>query len=269
MPWQESPRDLINRRLWRLPGRSGLRRAALRYAKHGWDVIPGAWLTRHGFRCGRPSCQITSCHPAFDDWERSAGHERKMIARWWRYRAHAVLLATGRAFDVLEISAAACGPTLSDLPPATFGGPVLISPGRWMFLTRPGNALAPRLASRPDVVLHGRGSWIPAPPTRQPDGPVRWWLPPGAGRCRLADPDALQSLLIASLSPPERPARPTAEPASGQVFPPGWEPVPGLEATIGAAGAARRFSDSRSRNGNTLFTRTARSRLRRNGHRVA
>ena len=35
--------------------RISLRRAAVRYADHRWDVLPGAWLEGSRFACGRPA----------------------------------------------------------------------------------------------------------------------------------------------------------------------------------------------------------------------
>src|SRR4051794_29219652 len=83
-----------------------LRRAALRYAAHGWPVTPGAWLSGHRFACGRPGCPIMTCHPALESWEDSASTDPGRVAEWWRRRPHSVLLATGWKFDALEVPAA-------------------------------------------------------------------------------------------------------------------------------------------------------------------
>jgi hypothetical protein len=48
-------------------------------------------------------------------------------------------------------------------------------------------------------VRHGVGSWIPAPPTRLPEGAVRWVVPPEETRWTLPDPHAVQELLVESL----------------------------------------------------------------------
>ena len=83
-----------------------LRRAALRYAAHGWAVTPGACFTGHRFACHRPGCPITGCHPAIDSWADDAATDPARVAGWWRDRPYTVLLATGSAFDVLEVPAA-------------------------------------------------------------------------------------------------------------------------------------------------------------------
>jgi hypothetical protein len=182
-----------------------LRRAALRYAAHGWAVTPGARLTGHRFDCDRPECPIMGCHPAIESWEDAASTSPERVARWWSSRPHTVLLATGGSFDVLEV-------------PATLGlrvlgtarllgrrhhqvrGPVAVTPDeRWMFLVRPGADLRPELARCLDVVRHGTGSWVPAAPSRTPDGPVRWVVSPDEVHWRLPEPDAVQELMIDAL----------------------------------------------------------------------
>jgi hypothetical protein len=80
---------------------------------------------------------------------------------------------------------------------AAAGGPVSVTPaGHWMILVRPGSILRPQLMGRTDVVLHGLGSWVPAPPTREPAGRVRWVVSPAEVRWRLPDPDRVQAQLV-------------------------------------------------------------------------
>jgi hypothetical protein len=77
-------------------------------------------------------------------------------------------------------------------------------PGRWMFLVRAGDGLRPELARNAGVVLHRRGSWIPAPPTRLPGGRVRWLTAPDECDWRLPDALAVQRWLIAPDAEPVR-----------------------------------------------------------------
>lgn len=187
-----------------------LRRVAVRYAGRGWDVTPGACLApRNRFVCGRAGCRTTGCHPALENWQESATADPARVATWWRVRPHAVLLATGRAFDALEVPAY-LGQHLLDATRPQPGvtqpdserarGPVAAVPGgRWMFLVRPGEPLRPELEQCRYVVLHGTGSWIPAPPTRLPEGTVRWKVPPEETRWLLPDPYRLQALLVDAL----------------------------------------------------------------------
>jgi hypothetical protein len=120
-----------------------------------------------------------------------------------------VLLATGWRFDVLEVPAALGLRVLPAVRPpggplgagwADAGGPVAgTAAGRWMFLVRPGEPLRSELDHRLDVVRHGRGSWIPAAPSRAVEGPVRWAVPPERTQWRLPDPGLVQALLVDAL----------------------------------------------------------------------
>jgi hypothetical protein len=179
--------------------RALLRRAALRYAAHGWAVTPGSYFTGHRFECGRAGCAISGCHPALDTWATTAGDDPACITAWWRRHPYTVLLATGTAFDALEVPASIGhdGPGI---------GPVAVTAaGRWMYLVRPGSPLRSELENRLDVVRHGGGSWIPAPPSRMAEGPVRWEVPPSRSQWRLPSSEEVQAELVARLGP-SRPA---------------------------------------------------------------
>jgi hypothetical protein len=142
-----------------------LRRAALRYAAHGWAVLPGS---------------------------------------------HPVLLATGETFDVLEVPASVGLRALGAarlhadvLGPDRAGdhGPVAVGPaGRWMFFVRPGTPLRSELDNRLDVLRRGRGSCVPAAPSRMPEGIVRWVVSPDQVHWRLPDSVAVQAMLVDALS---------------------------------------------------------------------
>jgi hypothetical protein len=187
-----------------------LRRAALRYSGHGWDVTPGACLTGNRFTCERPGCPTVGCHPALERWEEAATCDTVRIGDWWSILPHTVLLATGRSFDALEVPAhlglRVLG--LARLHGHVLGprrlrvaGPLAVTPtGRWMFLVRPGDRLRPELDGQPDVLHHGPGSWIPAPPTRLPEGRVRWAVTPDEVHWQLPDSYAVQALLVDALA---------------------------------------------------------------------
>jgi Bifunctional DNA primase/polymerase, N-terminal len=146
-----------------------------------------------------------NCHPAIESWEDHAGTDLELIRAWWRHRPHTVLLATGWRFDVVEVPAAlglrALGAArLRGFDPA---GPVLATPsGRWMFLVRPGLPLRAELRHRLDVVRHGRGSWIPAAPSRMPEGAVRWAVSPEQAQWSLPTSASVQAMLIDALGSP-------------------------------------------------------------------
>jgi hypothetical protein len=188
---------------WR---RTVLRRAAVRYSEHGWPVVPGAFLAGGRFTCG-PLCPTVGCHPAVDDWESDAPYQPDELRDWWSAAPFSVLLATGVAFDVIEVPAS-LGATVA---PAGRTGPVAVAPtGQWMFLVEPGDGLRPELAARLDVVLHGRGSWIPAPPTQTPLGRVRWEVAPDAARWRFPSTYQVQEALTVPLAGSPRSLRTAA-----------------------------------------------------------
>jgi hypothetical protein len=167
----------------------------VRYAEHGWPVVPGAELAGSRFLCG-PGCRTFDCHPAWPDWADRATADPAALAQCWADRPHAVLLATGRAFDVLEVSAYLGTASAR----AMVRGPVAVVPnGRRLLLVRPGGTLRPELASQPGVVLHGPGSWIPAPPTRGVHGRVQWLTTPSEVQWRLPELAAVQACLSSVL----------------------------------------------------------------------
>lgn len=152
--------------------------------------MPGAFLIGDRYVCG-PLCPTVSCHPAVDHWEKIASADVSAVDNWWEANPFSVLLATGYAFDVIET------PARIGAPARGTPGPIAVTPtGRWMFLVRPGESLRPELAAQLDVVLHGPGSWIPAPPTRTPLGRVRWERSPAAADWRLPDPYRTQEDLL-------------------------------------------------------------------------
>src|SRR5438552_3647468 len=107
-----------------------LRRAAVSYAEHGWDVVPGAVRCGDRFRC-KPRCPTTGCHPGWAGWERTATRDPQRVAALWAFRPRAILLATGQAFDVLEVPAYLG----AGADRRTARGPVAVTgAGRWMFL---------------------------------------------------------------------------------------------------------------------------------------
>jgi hypothetical protein len=148
------------------------------------------------------------CHPAIECWEDHASTDADRVRAWWRDRPHAVLLATGWRFDAIEVPAVLGRRVLGAARlRGTTPGPVLATPsGQWMFLVRPGLPLRDELAGRLDVVRHGRGSWIPAAPSRMPDGPVRWAVPPDRAQWSLPGADSTQAELIDALGSRNHPA---------------------------------------------------------------
>lgn len=176
--------------VWRIR----LRHAAIAYAQHGWAVRAGARLCGDRFSCG-PGCTTVGPHPVPQRWGKAATTDPAFIAALWHHTPYSVLLTTGEAFDVIDVPRH-IGLAAAGLP----RGPVAVSPGgRWMFLVRPGASLLPELARDFAVVLHTRGSWIPAPPMRTPAGQVRWAVAPHESGWQVPDSAPVQRALIRAL----------------------------------------------------------------------
>ena len=181
-------------RMW-APLRQNVLRIKLRHAAHafadqGWAVTPGGYFNGQRMACDRPTCWATSCHPLLPDWETAT----TAAGGWWDDKPHSVLLPTGRAFNAIEV------PALIGSSVWGIGGPVIITPnGRWIFLISPGTPLREELDERGDIVHHGPGSWIPAPPTVLPEGPVRWHISPRQVGWQLPDSGQAQKALLNAL----------------------------------------------------------------------
>jgi Bifunctional DNA primase/polymerase, N-terminal len=171
-----------------------LRRSARRYASHEWGVLPGACLVGTRFTCG-VGCRTVAVHPAREPWSDYVTTNSAEISEVWAERPYAVLLATGEVFDVLDV------PAYIGMPAArAIRGPVAVTPlGRYMFLVQPGAELRSELAQQHSVVLHGRQSWIPAPPTRTPHGAVRWTGTPQQAEWELPESPRVQDALVATI----------------------------------------------------------------------
>jgi Bifunctional DNA primase/polymerase, N-terminal len=197
MPWLRTPSLTDGCPVRKKMRRLRLRRAATAYAQHGWPVVAGACVLGDRFTCGL-GCQTVECHPAVSPWEEHATTDVSAIAETWQIKPLSVLLATGTAFDVLEVPA----DVASLAAPGTAArGPVACTPSdRWMFLVRAGGRLSSELATGHRAVLHTDRSWIPAPPLRAPSGGrVRWAVTPRAAGWRVPSLDEVQEAIVTRL----------------------------------------------------------------------
>jgi Bifunctional DNA primase/polymerase, N-terminal len=206
---------------------AGRMAAAADYAALGWPVCPGAHLRGSRARGSRPSglahgrvpelgracscdrigCPAPGAHPISPARQIVASADAGDVARWWRERPEAnIILVTGRAFDVLDVPAAAGQAALSRMKRArVLAGPVALSgSGRALFFVSTRGAPADedewwpcQLDSEPDqfepvagLRWHTRNSFVLAPPSRSAAGTARWLAEPhGPGL-----PDALRLL---------------------------------------------------------------------------
>ncbi|UUN29392.1 bifunctional DNA primase/polymerase [Streptomyces sp. FIT100] len=156
----------------------------------GWDVVPGARASAGQCSCGDARCEAPGAHPLDFAPELPAGSTLDEAAKAWaQVPGAAVLLPTGRTFDVLDVALAAGRRALVRLERMGLPlGPVSATPAdRAQFFVAPGAASElPQLLYRmgwddADLDLHclGPGAHITAPPSDHAGlGPVHWLRPP-------------------------------------------------------------------------------------------
>ncbi|OEV08319.1 bifunctional DNA primase/polymerase-like protein [Streptomyces sp. Amel2xB2] len=161
----------------------------------GWPVVPGARAVRAvGGRtecsCGAAVCPAPGAHPLDASLEVPAGATLDEAGEAWaRVPGAAMLLPTGRCFDVLDVGEAAGHHALVRLERMGLPlGPVALAPhGRMWFFVAPGAAAElPELLyrmgwddARLDLRGLGEGAHVTAPPSDLGGlGPVRWLRPP-------------------------------------------------------------------------------------------
>src|ERR1700761_8959123 len=195
-----------------------LGQAAINYATLGWPVCVGAHLATDGHKTGRAcSCDRVGCpapgaHPVSPTWQMQATVDTPTIEGWWAARPEAaVILVTGRVFDVLEVPAEVGAAALAGIEQAGIeADPVAEAVGRMMFFVTTRGAPVDedewwscRLDCEPENVTsrgplrwHCRDSYVLAPPSTGgsgPDGPggvARWLRDPADHPL----PDALRLL---------------------------------------------------------------------------
>lgn len=191
---------------WRRAFRVELRAQAIGFAWRRWPVLPGTYPAGAQW-AGRDGMQDVGPVPVHKDWQDRIGTQAEQVASWWAGRPYSLLLATGVTYDAIEVgstlgTAAARVLRSIGLPVPIIGTPT----GRWMFLTETGPGLVESLAQHGDVVLHGRGSWVPLPPTQFQHGVVHWRVRPEVCGWQIPPShvvqDALQDALIGRAATP-------------------------------------------------------------------
>jgi Bifunctional DNA primase/polymerase, N-terminal len=181
--------------------RAELKASALGMAGHGWPLLPGTYWQSDRWT-GVADAPRTGPAAVPPGGVAEATDDPAAIDAWWTERPYSVLLATGSVVDVLEVSALVGRRVCAMLREVGMVVPVAATPvGRWWFVVRAGEALRPELASRPDLMLHGRGAWVAAPPSQGPQGVVHWRVSPTACDWHLPESYDLQAVVLDALGP--------------------------------------------------------------------
>ena len=163
---------------WRRAFRVELRAQAIGFAWRRWPVLPGTYPAGAQW-AGRDGMQDTGPVPVHKDWQDRIGTQAEQVASWWAGRPYSLLLATGVMVDAIEVGSALGTRAARVLRSIGLPVPIIGTPtGRWMFLTQTGPDLAESLVQHGDVVLHGKDSWVPLPPTPYQHGVVHWRVRP-------------------------------------------------------------------------------------------
>ncbi|MGW0860037.1 bifunctional DNA primase/polymerase [Streptomyces sp. NPDC002690] len=186
--------------------------AAVRYTEERhWDVFPGSWLEavdgHERCCCGDAHCALPGAHALRPDWAGQATGSGAAARRMWsKHPSSAILLPTGRSFDVIDVPESAGFLALARMERMELTlGPATCTPDRRMlFFVSPGAA-----AKVPDLVMHlgwnaasidlvarGEGHYVAAPPTRIGGrGAVQWARRPTAANRWLPEAEELVSPL--------------------------------------------------------------------------
>lgn len=192
---------------WRAAFRIELRAEAIGLAWRGWPVIPGTYPdSDSGVACAGTDAQQGSSDtwsgpvPAHSDWERRLGAHPQQVAAWWTGKPYSLLVATGTVVDAIEVDDH-LGRRAAILLRATGRpAPIIAMPnGRWLFLTSSSEHFPAALSEVEGIGRHGKGSWIPLPPTPFEHGVVHWRVKPDVWGWRLPHADTVHDVLTRAL----------------------------------------------------------------------
>jgi hypothetical protein len=187
---------------------TGLLAAALEYIEdRHWEIALGTSVQRSegswSCSCGSPQCAEIGSHPAQRDWQKRISGQPSKAHEWWTATPDAsVLLPTGRAFDVLEVSEAAGCLGLARMERAGVNvGPVAATPTRRMYFFVLPNARPKTVKllatlgwgrTALDLSCRGAGDYIVAPPSRMGVlGHAQWVRRPSETNSWMPDVDEL------------------------------------------------------------------------------
>lgn len=154
---------------------AAMRQAALRYARHGWPVLPGS------FRAW-PDETIANrllVAPKYVDGPPIASLDRVQIARWWSCTPYPVLVPTGELFDAFDVSLPTATRAARLLEQKQIRTPMLALPDDTVrLLVSPDTSARHTLAHSGAIRLLTMGDWTPVPPLVVSGAQLRWIISP-------------------------------------------------------------------------------------------
>lgn len=173
----------------------------MRYADHGWPVIPLHTPTAVGCSCSRPTdCGSPGKHPRTEHGLRDATIDPLEVRSWWnRWPEANVGIATGPASGLLVLDVdLPDGPDSLAQIEARYGRlPSTCeqrtgSGGRQLLFAHPAQPIGNRTGALPGIDVRGDGGYVVVPPSRHASGERYRWT----GRApAAAAPDWLVTLL--------------------------------------------------------------------------
>lgn len=164
---------------------------AVRYARHGWPVFP----IRAGQKvpASKHGCLDASANPAD-------------IAKWWdKHPDHNIGLATGVAFDVLDLDGEEGEQAYDEWAHAKGvelplgNAPIVATPGGGIHIYGAPTGAGNRAKMLPCVDWRGKGGYVVAPPSIHPNGGRYEFAEPAFEVCELvAWPQAVRGLVTRS-----------------------------------------------------------------------
>jgi hypothetical protein len=185
---------------WRRAFRVELRAQAIGLAWRRWPVLPGTYPAGEHW-AGRDGMQDNGPVPVHKDWQERIGTQPEQVASWWAGRPYSLLLATGVTLDAIEVGSGLGTGAARVLRSIGMPVPIIGTPtGRWLFLTKSNPHVAEELAGHSDVVVHGKGSWVPMPPSQFQHGVVHWRVRPEVCGWEIPDAHVVQDALLDAIA---------------------------------------------------------------------
>jgi hypothetical protein len=185
---------------WRRAFRVELRAQAIGFAWRRWPVLPGTYPAGAHW-AGRDGLQDTGPVPVHKDWQDRIGTQPEQVASWWTGRPYSLLLATGVTVDAIEVGSGLGTGTAQVLRSIGLPVPIIGTPaGRWLFLTKSSQQVADVLTEHRDVVVHGKDSWVPLPPTQFLHGVVHWRVRPEVCGWEIPEAHIVQDALLDAIA---------------------------------------------------------------------